>query len=73
MPLGPGKYGAQAAAFLEKHGGTMAVIIQNGSKGWGFDVATTDPELLRELPTILRGMADEVDQSLWHGGKRMFD
>lgn len=72
MPLGPGKYGAQAEAFLRKHGGTMCVIIQNGQKGWGFDVATADPALLRELPGILRETADKLDQDLWAGGKRHF-
>ena len=66
MPHGPGKYGANAEKLLEQFGGTLCAVIMNGDKGWGFDVATSDPLLLRE-------MADSIDQDVWHGGKRAFN
>jgi len=73
MPHGPGKYGANAEKLLEQFGGTLCAVIMNGDKGWGFDVATSDPLLLRELPAMLREMADSIDQDVWHGGKRAFN
>jgi len=66
MPIGPGKYGANAEQLLRQFGGTICAVIMNGERGWGFDVATTDPALLRQLSTMLRGMADEIDRDL-HG------
>ena len=64
MPLGPGKYGANAAALLKQHGGRMCVVIMDGTRGWGFDVATTNPELLRTLPAILHGLADDIAKQI---------
>lgn len=64
MPLGPGKYGRNAEALLKQFGGTLAVVILYGTKGAGFDVAVTDPQELRALPTILRDLADSIERDL---------
>lgn len=62
MPFGPGRYGANAAALLKQLGGELCVVIlMGGPQGHAFDVATTDPALARQLPTILREVADKLD------------
>ena len=65
MPIGPGKYGANAEKLLAEYGGTLAVIVLLGARdGPSFDVATTDPTLLFELPAILRRLADGIQDDL---------
>lgn len=63
MPFGPGRYGANAEALLQKFGGELCVVILlGGPKGAAFDVATSSPALLRTLPTVLRTLADDIDK-----------
>jgi hypothetical protein len=68
MAFGPGKYGANAAELLARFGGTMCVVLMNGAGGWGFDVATADPTLLQQLPTLLRDTATAIEADLQRGG-----
>ena len=62
MPIGPGKYGARAAQLLrEVDAGLVVVITLGGKDGPAFDVASTDPDYVLELPAILRRTADAVE------------
>ena len=59
--IGKGRYGANATALLEQHGGELClVVILGGPAGASFDVATTDPDLVALLPAILRDAADHL-------------
>lgn len=67
MPLGPGKYGARAAALLADDDAAALIIISiGGPAGPAFDVATRtrDDRLLAHLPKILRNVADALDDEL---------
>lgn len=65
MPVGPGKYGARAEALMQEVGGALVIVITiGGDKGAAFDVATTDPHLLRGLPEILRNTAAGLEQDI---------
>lgn len=66
MPLGPGRYGARAEALMREVGGDLCVIItlHGGADRSAFDVATSNPELLRALPRILREVATLMEQDL---------
>lgn len=65
MPLGPGKYGANAEKLLKEHGGELCVVILIGQDGPGFDVATTNPTMMTTLPGILRLVADDIEETLF--------
>ena len=67
MPLGPGKYGANAEKLLAEHGGRLCLILLLARQGPSFDVATTDPLLLFDIPTLLRDLADKIDSELRAG------
>lgn len=66
MPVGPGKYGARAEAILREVGGALCVVMVIGNKGPGFDVASTNPRLLADLPELLREVAGEIERTLAH-------
>lgn len=64
MPIGPGKYGANAEKLLQEFGGDLCMVILVGPKGPGFDVATTNQSLLQTIPAILRLVADSMETTL---------
>ena len=64
MPLGPGKYGARAEKILREVEGDLCVVIVLGPDGPGFDVCTSNPFVLRELPAILRDVADQIQSTI---------
>jgi len=64
MPIGPGKYGANAEQLLRQVGGSLCVIILIGDDGPSFDIATTNMAQLAVLPTILRATAEKVEADL---------
>lgn len=64
MAFGPGKYGANAEKLIREFGGSLCVIILVGNHGPGFDVATTNPRLLADLPALLRETADKIEKAL---------
>ena len=67
MPLGPGVYDHLATVVRERaHANGVVLIVLEGSKGNGFSVqATVDMTLT--LPSILRTVADEIEQSFGRG------
>lgn len=70
MPFGPGRYGANAEELLRKFGCELCVVIlAGGPKGNAFDVCTSNPAAARQLPSLLRKMADDIDQD-YTGTKR---
>jgi hypothetical protein len=61
MPLGPGKYGANAEKLLKEFGGTICVVLPIGGRdGPAFDVCTTNPAAMAALPSLLRTLANEI-------------
>jgi hypothetical protein len=63
MPLGPGRYGARAEQLLRDDNATLVLIVSiGGPLGPAFDVATSSPEDLRLLPTILRRVAKDIER-----------
>ena len=65
MPIGPGKYGANAEKLLEEYGGSLCIVVLVGAPdGPAFDVATTTPALLANVPELLRRLADGIQADL---------
>lgn len=65
--MGPGKYDAEATAAREATGaeGVLLIVI-NGRKGGGFS-AQLSPTLMLLVPSILRSVAEQIEQS--HEGR----
>lgn len=62
---GPGKYGDEATEIMKKtKARTVLLIVENGNKGSGFSVITRDHSVRFLIPTILRHMADEIEQGI---------
>ena len=62
MPIGPGKYGARAERLLREVDADLVVIITLGARdGPAFDVATTSPAHVLQLPAVLRRAADAIE------------
>jgi hypothetical protein len=58
---GPGKYDWLASRVrTETDAALVAVIVMGGSLGEGFAVQAIDPELVRQLPDMLEGMARRI-------------
>jgi hypothetical protein len=64
VPLGPGRYGANAEKLIREFGTDLCVVLMLGEKGPFFDVATKDPELVKELPVVLREVAKGIEEDL---------
>ena len=63
MPSGPGKYTAECArARIQAQAETAVLLIWGGRFGNGFEVQSTDPDMQSTLPTLLRSMADQIEQ-----------
>lgn len=61
MTHGPGKYDdATTAARLSTDALGVALIVIGGRAGSGFSVQGP-PELLLDLPTLLRDLADQIE------------
>ena len=69
MPIGPGKYGANAEKLIREFGTKMCLIIMVGEKpqSASFDCACVDPTLLLSIPEILRNTADEMEKNFRQG------
>lgn len=62
MSHGGGKYEKEAQELLEKLGADgLVLIVTGGKRGPGFEVAVTDPGLMRSLPMVLRGAAVSIE------------
>jgi hypothetical protein len=67
MPLGGGKYTNECTlARNAALAGTAILLIMDGRLGDGFEVQTTDPGVEAGLPTLLRSMADQIEEALGH-------
>jgi hypothetical protein len=62
MATGPGKYDdiATMAMNITQAEGVI-VIVLNGNKGYGFSAQFDDPVLMRNVPGMLRSIADQID------------
>lgn len=64
MALGPGKYDDIASWVREQtKGDTVLVMVLGGIKGPGFSVQTRDPDHARNLPRLLRLVADDIERN----------
>lgn len=62
MPSGPGKYTAECArARIQAQAETAILLILNGRLGNGFEVQSTNTHTQKELPALLRSMADQIE------------
>jgi len=61
--IGPGKYD-HLATYAREYSGAESVIliVLGGNNGSSFCVQTVNPELNRQLPTILRSLADSIER-----------
>lgn len=65
MPRGPGKYDPEASAALASaQAAAVVLIVIGGDRGSGFSVQSMTPDTLRNLPNLLRGIADAIDQDV---------
>ena len=63
MPLVPGKYD-DACTNARRETGAVGVvlIVIAGDHGHGFSVQTAEPDLEKQLPTLLRYVANMIEQ-----------
>jgi hypothetical protein len=65
MPMGGGKYTNECTLARNAAQADAAILlIINGRLGQGFEVQTTDPQIVKSLPKLLRGMADQIEEAL---------
>lgn len=58
-----GRYDEDAENLLKLHHASgVVLLVFFGDKGSGFSVATIAPELVLELPSMLRNMADQIEK-----------
>jgi len=64
--IGPGKYNEHCATVrtVAQARGVLLLVIA-GNQGTGFE-CQGDPEIILELPGLLRGMAEELEKSHEH-------
>lgn len=63
MALGPGKYDAECTQIMvAEHAEAVLVIVVGGKRGSGFACQAT-PAITFNLPSLLRGVADEIERS----------
>jgi len=65
MPPGPGKYD-EIATMVRKltEAESVIVMVVKGNQGDGFSVQSASLNFVVGLPTVLRQMADSIEQSL---------
>lgn len=64
MAQGPGKYDGYATWIRElTDAAGVCVMVIGGNKGTGFSVQVIDRELAKDLPRLLRLVADNIDQT----------
>lgn len=57
-----GKYDSLCeTALLSTQAQLVAMVVFEGYRGNGFSVSTRDPNLLRELPKMLRATANSIE------------
>jgi hypothetical protein len=62
MPEGPGKYDEECEGVLKSTNAIACILlVLGGDKGNGFEVASTEPGLKKEIPKLLREMADQIE------------
>jgi hypothetical protein len=65
MTEGPGKYDDMATYVQEKTDAQLVVVaVVGGNKGGGFSVQSVSIELLKQVPQVLRDLADSLEIDL---------
>jgi hypothetical protein len=63
MAVGPGVYDHLATLCREiSQAEGVILIIWNGNQGQGFSAQFADPILMRNVPTMLRDVAAQIDE-----------
>lgn len=58
----PGRYDDEAENLIKKLDAEMVIVcVLNGNKGSGFSVVSYSQEVVDKMPSVLRGMADQMD------------
>jgi hypothetical protein len=61
---GPGKYDVECSIVLEDLKATaVLLLVVGGTKGNGLSISTYDKHLLTKLPTVLRDLADQIENN----------
>lgn len=59
---GPGKYTVECArARIAAQAETAILLVLGGRFGNGFEVQSTNPDVQKELPAMLRRIADDIE------------
>lgn len=58
-----GKYDKDAEDLLRKYPDSQTCIIVIGGPSPGFSIAAVDPNYLKDVPRVLRYLADFIDKS----------
>lgn len=62
MARGPGKYDAEASLVRERTGAhTVVLLVLGGRQGEGFSLQTASADTARDLPKMLRAIADQIE------------
>jgi hypothetical protein len=63
MALGPGKYDRACSEARKRTGAhTVVLIVVGGVAGNGFSVQSHDPLVQTRLPSVLREIADDIEE-----------
>lgn len=69
MAIGPGKYDTVCELARSVTGGSVLLIVFDGSKGDGFSMTSMmDRNLLAEVPEVLRRVAEQIEEDLGNLG-----
>lgn len=65
MALGGGRYDAETTALLAAFRASCVVLlVRGGPRGDGFSVSARGVHVLASLPSVLREMADQIENDL---------
>lgn len=62
MALGPGKYDdACTQVRIDTNAHAVLLLVLEGTKGSGFSLQVHDMDIVAQLPTMLRNLADQIE------------
>jgi hypothetical protein len=65
MAEGAGKYDAEATMVMQSTNATCVIVwVNGGDRGEGFAIQTKDLTLLGAIPSIMRSIADQIEQDM---------
>lgn len=65
MPIGPGRYDNECQTIHEtSKADVVMLLIVNGDKGSGFSLSSKEYKFIKEMPAMLRYMAEKIEADL---------